>query len=380
MVVNLLHDFCSRLNIILHALRVWVDELRGYAWPPVALVGAETMHALALILNHLLNLTTDLTIIDELKSNWEMTVMMWARAVFLMGCCDNSAMRCSAAAAENMGRSKDLRAWPNLLKRVGRAVGAAMITAALMTTMASESCRASEAVTLNAVLTELAPPPSDQALTQIPDSGRKLLALRSYLRYGPKITERWSWTEAEIKAFQGSPEQQALLAEIAAVNEHFKAANPGHELYVHGTVRSLDEQIAKWNTNESVGAVAEEILNAYMTAFGDRGLQPARADVERVATWLRGFQPSKRANLAAPGLTLHGRASAIDFQIMKDGRIYAGANEEHVESLWRAEGWDQKLKASMDAAGPSFSGPLTNPDEPWHYDYFPRSVDAITNK
>jgi hypothetical protein len=255
-----------------------------------------------------------------------------------------------------------------------------MITAALMTTIASGSCRASEAVTLNAVLTELAPPPSDQALTQIPDAGRKLLALRSYLRYGPKITERWSWTEAEIKAFQGSPEQQALLAEIAAVNEHFKAANPGHELYVHGTVRSLDEQIAKWNTNESVGAVAEEILNAYMTAFGDRGLQPARADVERVATWLRGFQPSKRANLAAPGLTLHGRASAIDFQIMKDGRIYAGANEKHVESLWRAEGWDQKLKASMDAAGPSFSGPLTNPNEPWHYDYSPRSVDAITNK
>ena len=39
--------------------------------------------------------------------------------------------------------------------------------------------------------------------------------------------------------------------------------------------------------------------------------------------------------------------------------------------MWRAEGWDQKLKASMEAVGPSFSGPLTNPDEPWHYEYVP---------
>jgi hypothetical protein len=37
-----------------------------------------------------------------------------------------------------------------------------------------------------------------------------------------------------------------------------------------------------------------------------------------------------------------------------------------------AEGWDVKLKASIDAAGPSFVGPLANPHEPWHYDYVPK--------
>jgi hypothetical protein len=56
---------------------------------------------------------------------------------------------------------------------------------------------------------------------------------------------------------------------------------------------------------------------------------------------------------------------------MKDGRIHAGANSDEVKSVWRAEGWDQKLKASIEIAGPSFSGPLINPDEPWHYDYAP---------
>ena len=59
-----------------------------------------------------------------------------------------------------------------------------------------------------------------------------------------------------------------------------------------------------------------------------------KIDVESLDAWLTDFKPSKRANLAAPGLTLHGRAGAIDFQVMKDGRIYAGANSRR----WRVSG------------------------------------------
>jgi hypothetical protein len=238
---------------------------------------------------------------------------------------------------------------------------------------------AEDAVSLDSLLAKLAPPPSGEALEQIPDPGRKLLALRSYVRYGAKIADRWSWTKEQIKAFEGSPEQQKLLAEIAAVDKHFRTANPGYELYVHGTVRSLDEQLASWNKNESVGTGAEEILAAYKKAFGADGLEPAKIDAKKLDAWLRIFTPSKRPNIAAPGLTLHGRASAIDFQVMKDGRIHAGANSKQVESVWRAEGWDKKLKASMEAAGPSFSGPLTNPDEPWHYDYAPPPAAKASN-
>lgn len=229
---------------------------------------------------------------------------------------------------------------------------------------------AAEPAPLDAALTQLAPPPSAEALVKIADTGRKLLALRSYLRAGADLAKRWSWTADEIKAFEGSAGQKALLAEIDAVKAHFKAANPGFDIYVHGTTRSLDEQIAKWNANDSVWAAAAEMLAAYQSAFGDTAAAP---DPRKLAQWIRSYQPPKRANLAAPGMTLHGRASAIDFQVMKDGRIHAGANTKEVESVWRAEGWDQKLKASMTAAGPSFIGPLANPDEPWHYDYVPKS-------
>jgi hypothetical protein len=265
------------------------------------------------------------------------------------------------------------------MRHVLRPIYTVALLVLLSTGLAGRAMADSVPVTLDQALAKLAPPPSDQALPLISDPGRKLLALRSYVRYGAKIVDRWSWTDEQIKAFQGSPGQQALLADIAAVNEHFKAANPGYEIYVHGTVRSLDEQLAKWNTNDSVGAGAEEILAAYKSSFGDDGLQPDKIDDKGLAAWLRGFQPSKRANLAAPGLTLHGRANAIDFQVMKDGQIYAGANTKQVESIWRAEGWDQKLKASMEAAGPSFSGPLSNPDEPWHYDYTPAQAASASN-
>lgn len=245
----------------------------------------------------------------------------------------------------------------------------AILVAALLLAAAARA----EPATLDQVMAKLAPPPSGEALALIPDEGRKMLALRSYLRYGPKIAERWSWTDAEVKAFEGSAEHKALMAEIAAVDAHFQAANPGYKIYVHNTTRSLNEQITKWNANDSVGAGGAEILAAYKAAFGESAAAP---DPDKLSKWLRAFQPAKRANLAAPGLTLHGRASAIDFQIMKDGAIYAGADTRKVESIWRAEGFDVKLKASMTAAGPSFVGPLTNPDEPWHYEYVPKPGTA----
>jgi hypothetical protein len=56
---------------------------------------------------------------------------------------------------------------------------------------------------------------------------------------------------------------------------------------------------------------------------------------------------------------------------MKDGVIIAGADTAKIETVWRAEKWDEKLKDSIDAASPSFHGPLTSPDEPWHYDFKP---------
>ncbi len=122
--------------------------------------------------------------------------------------------------------------------------------------------------TISDLFNELAPPPANEALEQIPDLGRKLLALRSYVRAGSGLADRWSWTEEKIKAFQGSTEQQALLAEVAAVSAHFAEANPGYELYANTRVRSLDVQIGSWNRNESVGIEGAAILAAWTAEFG----------------------------------------------------------------------------------------------------------------
>ena len=68
----------------------------------------------------------------------------------------------------------------------------AMLLAAAAVPLMSSKGGAEEPSALDQIITALAPPPSSEALAQIPDPGRRLLALRSYLRYGPKIAERWS--------------------------------------------------------------------------------------------------------------------------------------------------------------------------------------------
>lgn len=226
---------------------------------------------------------------------------------------------------------------------------------------------------LTLTLEELAPPPASQALRQIPDFGRKLLALRIYLRTGSKLAQRWSWTDDEIKAFKASPEQKALLDEVAAVSVHFAQANPGFEIFVNTKVRSLDVQIRSWNSNESVGSAAEELLSKWNEQFGADAQSWNNLGPKEVRNWLYSLEGSHRPAIAAPGLSPHGQARAIDFLIEQNGTIVASADSKQIEQNWRVPKWDLKLKESIAAAGPSFRGPLTSPDEPWHYEYAPQN-------
>jgi hypothetical protein len=91
------------------------------------------------------------------------------------------------------------------------------------------------------------------------------------------------------------------------------------------------------------------------------------------------FQAFEARQPCRPGTDTTWPRQCHRFPGDEEGRIYAGANSKQVESVWRAEGWDQKLKASIEAAGPSFSGPLINPDEPWHYDYAPSQAAKKRN-
>ncbi|MEM8685694.1 MAG: hypothetical protein AAGF81_00080 [Pseudomonadota bacterium] len=244
----------------------------------------------------------------------------------------------------------------------------------------ASSARAEEPSRLEKIFENLSESPAKDTLFQIPDLDRRLLALRSYARSRTPLVKRWSWTEKQIKAYRGSAEQEALLAEVGEVIAHFAAANPGYELYAGTRVRSLDVQIKNWNKNNSVGVAAAEIFTAWKEKFEPEGKAPAEWKPKEFWSWLRGFKITRRAYLAAPGMSRHGRARAVDFQIMKDGKIFAGTRITDIKKVWQQEGWGEKLNASIKAAGPSFVGPLQTPFEPWHYDYDPEvKADVAAN-
>lgn len=215
-------------------------------------------------------------------------------------------------------------------------------------------------------------PQAAATLARMPDPGRQLLAARSYLRAGPQIGERWSWSADQAESFAKSPERQALDAAIERVNCFFSAANPGYDLFVNPQFRSLDIQLQRWNDNASVARAASGLLTATQAAVSARDFPAARkpAGERRFAEWLRSWQPSPVPTLAAPGLSPHGQARAVDFQVRHAGRIVAGPVSASISRDWKASGWGQRLSVAITAAG-GFTGPLHTPDEPWHYTYTP---------
>jgi hypothetical protein len=208
------------------------------------------------------------------------------------------------------------------------------------------------------------------ALRQISNPDRRLLALRSYLRANGSFAERWSWSQQQISAYPSTPEGKAAAAELDTVNAAFAAANPGFSLHVNREPRSLEVQIAHWNANESVGTAAAALVTALEQRFAGDASAPS-PDQLRMA--LEQWNLQVPVALAAPGLSPHGQGRAFDFQIERDGRIIAGADMASSTSQWDAAGWTQKLHAAVIKAGPHFSGPLESPYEPWHYGYAPRA-------
>jgi hypothetical protein len=218
------------------------------------------------------------------------------------------------------------------------------------------------------------PPFVKEAVQRVGDPPRQLLAVRGYLRAGQQLSSRWSWSAEEIRAYQASEEYRELLAEIATVRTRFEAQNPGYSLYANTAARSLDLQLRRWNSNASVGVIADRLQEAAVRELsGDA--YPAHPDTKatlRFANFLRAWRPTPAAApLAAPGLSLHGRSRAIDFQIVQNGRIIAPTEVAKVRSVWERQGWERKLATAM--RDTRFVGPLQAPNEPWHYEYASRS-------
>ena len=253
-----------------------------------------------------------------------------------------------------------------------------LLTVALMT--APMQVQAVDPLVLQNALAINLPAKAADALEGIPEPGPKLLAARSYYRSLVHLDSRWSWDEAKIAAFQDSPEHKALLAEIDRIARHFSQNNPDYALFANTKVRSLDQQIASWNSNASVKVAGESLLGS----LANESNIPLTADnanlPEQLKTWLGAHAPVPRPNLAAPGLSAHGQMRAIDFQIEKNGAMIAPADTAKVDSVWRAQGWDAKLKTSIMEAGPSFQGPLLSPDEPWHYTYTANNQEHLPDE
>lgn len=213
-------------------------------------------------------------------------------------------------------------------------------------------------------------PEQREALGRVNTEARRLLALRGYLRAGSGAVARWAWSRERIESYEKSPEQAAALAEIEKVRREFEGANPGFTLRVNTQVRSLDEQLEKWNENDSVARAGEELLQSAgeELAGSSYAEAPTGTDVQRFERFLRGATTGVTPTLAVPGLSPHGQSRAFDFQVMRGPQLIAGPASA---GAWDKEGWTEKVRAAVTRASTKFTGPLASPREPWHYDYRP---------
>jgi hypothetical protein len=214
-------------------------------------------------------------------------------------------------------------------------------------------------------------PRAAAVLGKIEGTERRLLAARSYLRSASVLEARWSWDAAEAESFAQSPGQAALDAAIVQVQCEFQRRNPGHSLFVNPEFRTLEKQVERWNSNESVGHAAANFaaaLRTHSAPFAAPSTAQGREEFRRLVSDTR---PVPTPPLAAPGLSRHGRMGAIDFQVMKGDELAAGADSRTTRSVWDESGWTARLRAAVEAAQAGFTGPLQEPYEPWHYEFTP---------
>jgi hypothetical protein len=219
-----------------------------------------------------------------------------------------------------------------------------------------------------------------KTLGAIGGTGRQLLAVRSYVRSAEQLEQRWSWDDAQIAAYADSPEKLRLDAALARVRCSFESANPGHTLFVNETIRSLDRQIDKWNRSETVKQAADHMLETFRAEVA-RPAFPKASTPQGMSAFrnlLVTYKPVPTPSLAAPGLSLHGRMQAIDFQVMAGNRLVAGTDASSVVEAWEAPGWKAKLQSAVNEANAGFVGPLESPNEPWHYEFRPDATLELT--
>jgi hypothetical protein len=213
-----------------------------------------------------------------------------------------------------------------------------------------------------------------EMLAQINDSDKRHLAMTYYLRAGKTISSRWSWTNEQIKHYEKSAEFSAALTEIKRIAIAFSAANPRHVVFANTEVRSLEEQVRRWQIVRSIDVAAGQLRSAALRELAKDSYvaNPDDASSKRFRDFLIAWRASPAPTLAAPGLSLHGRGRAFDFQILDlNGRTVAGTDTATIRANWDNPGWTKKLANAVHTTSKNFVGPLAAPREPWHYEYRP---------
>lgn len=198
----------------------------------------------------------------------------------------------------------------------------------------------------------------------------QLLAVRKYLRSkrrGANLEAVWSWTDEEIEIQKELEPTKSLYEEAAKVQANFKKANPDYHL-VLSPVRSLECQIRLWGKNTTVGKAGAKLLVDMKNELSKESYDtvPDKPRLVRFfADKLRTQNVAPEPTSAAPGTSDHGRGKAVDFVVMKGTSIVAPIRSSAVQSIWKKEGWEDKLIAAC--AGTKLVGPLKHPYESWHW-------------
>jgi hypothetical protein len=229
-------------------------------------------------------------------------------------------------------------------------------------------------ITIYAKRTEALLEPKVRAvLRNIPNRERRILATNHYLRRRHLVDARWAMTATEVKAYKKTAEYRVMMAEVDSVKRKFAELNPGYRLTSVTEVRTLGSQLASWNRVQSVRLAAQELLDTCRTILSDSTV-PALSDEDaytRFFALFSTYETELLTTVAVPGFSLHGRLRAFDFKILKGRKLVAGTSTRTILEQWDEPGWTQKLKEAVTAASSRFAGPLTEPYEPWHYEYVP---------
>jgi hypothetical protein len=199
--------------------------------------------------------------------------------------------------------------------------------------------------------------------------GLQLLALRRYLRIGPKrVHAQWAWTaeQAEVLIYQGVAKQ--LVNEAAKVQAIFAKNNPGYRLAL-SPLRSLERQVRLWDGNSTVRKAASGLRSDVLEDLDDDDQfpdPPTGKSVPFFRDLLRGYPVSPEPTSAAPGTSDHGQMRAVDFVVMRTSGVeVAGTMSSSIPVVWKRGGWEAKLIAAAETT--QLVGPLQHPYEPWHW-------------